>query len=161
MRLTCPACDATYDVPDRLIGPDGRKLRCAKCGTQWTARRESAEAPVSPALALPEPVLAAEPVPPTGWDEAPGEPAPPAPPIAQPPPRPVPAPRPPREAPALAAPGVEEPPKPGPNRALRLAWAGTAAALIALVVALVRFQAEVTAAWPPAARLYLAVGLGG
>ncbi len=45
MRIACPSCAASYDVPDRLLA--GRKaLRCARCGEQWTP--PPADAPMPP-----------------------------------------------------------------------------------------------------------------
>lgn len=46
MRASCPTCGTTYVIPDDRIGPKGRKVRCAKCETQWVATRE-----LDPALA--------------------------------------------------------------------------------------------------------------
>ncbi|RVT99342.1 hypothetical protein EOD42_04415 [Rhodovarius crocodyli] len=34
MLIACPACDATYQVPDHLVAA-GRQMRCAKCGHDW------------------------------------------------------------------------------------------------------------------------------
>jgi predicted Zn finger-like uncharacterized protein len=31
MRIVCPSCQATYDVPDATLGAAPRKVRCAKC----------------------------------------------------------------------------------------------------------------------------------
>ncbi len=44
MRVLCPACDAQYDVPDRLIGT-GRRLRCARCDHDWAVRPPPAVVP--------------------------------------------------------------------------------------------------------------------
>jgi hypothetical protein len=52
----------------------------------------------------------------------------------------------------------DAPPRSG--RGLALAWAATAVAVLALVGVLALFREEITSAWPPAARLYLALGLG-
>lgn len=41
MRITCPDCDAAYDLPDHKLVP-GRRVRCARCGQDWV--------PVSTAL---------------------------------------------------------------------------------------------------------------
>lgn len=35
MHITCPACDAGFNVPDHLIGDKGRTVKCAKCAHQW------------------------------------------------------------------------------------------------------------------------------
>lgn len=35
MRLTCPECDARYEVDAALIPPEGRAVECARCGHGW------------------------------------------------------------------------------------------------------------------------------
>jgi predicted Zn finger-like uncharacterized protein len=35
MRIVCPSCQATYDVPDATLGAAPRKVRCAKCDMVW------------------------------------------------------------------------------------------------------------------------------
>lgn len=35
MRLTCPNCDAQYEVPDDVIPQDGRDVQCSNCGNTW------------------------------------------------------------------------------------------------------------------------------
>lgn len=35
MRLTCPKCDAEYDIPDRVIPLTGRDVQCSNCGKTW------------------------------------------------------------------------------------------------------------------------------
>ncbi len=37
MLLNCPNCKTTYDVRDDLVPSKGKKLRCARCSTIWTA----------------------------------------------------------------------------------------------------------------------------
>jgi predicted Zn finger-like uncharacterized protein len=37
MSLICPDCQATYNVNPDLLGPNGRKVRCATCGHIWMA----------------------------------------------------------------------------------------------------------------------------
>ncbi|MBP0651541.1 zinc-ribbon domain-containing protein, partial [Mycobacterium tuberculosis] len=38
MRIVCPSCGTAYAVPDRAIGAEGRKVRCARCATSWRVR---------------------------------------------------------------------------------------------------------------------------
>ena len=35
MIVSCPACGTSFAVDDSLIGPSGRKVRCAKCTHRW------------------------------------------------------------------------------------------------------------------------------
>ncbi|MFV0410591.1 MAG: zinc-ribbon domain-containing protein [Paracoccus sp. (in: a-proteobacteria)] len=35
MRLTCPQCNARYDLPAGLIPPEGREVECSACGHVW------------------------------------------------------------------------------------------------------------------------------
>lgn len=35
MIITCPTCDTRYTLDDSKVGPQGRKVRCAKCGHMW------------------------------------------------------------------------------------------------------------------------------
>jgi predicted Zn finger-like uncharacterized protein len=36
MIVTCPACATRYQVDPTTIGPQGRTVRCSKCGHSWT-----------------------------------------------------------------------------------------------------------------------------
>jgi predicted Zn finger-like uncharacterized protein len=127
MRLACPSCHAGYEVPDDRLGDGVRRLRCARCGHEWNA----------PPPPLPPP-----------------PPEPPAPP--PPPPEPsarVPAP-PSLVAEPRPAPLAEDEPRPPSPVAVWLAWAVSVLVLVALGVAAIHFRADITAAWPPAARAY-------
>lgn len=133
MRIACPNCATEYDVPDRLLAGPGRMLRCSRCATDF-------------ALPLPD---------------------------AAPPPdeRPPPESPPPDRVSRRLEPRVDVPLVPLPQqeieaalaaetgRALRLAWAVSLAVVAGGLVALVAFRGEVMAAWPPAARLFSALGL--
>lgn len=35
MRITCPNCDAQYEVPDDVIPTEGRDVQCSNCGQTW------------------------------------------------------------------------------------------------------------------------------
>lgn len=37
MQIVCPNCAARYLTPDASIGPDGRRVRCARCAQVWRA----------------------------------------------------------------------------------------------------------------------------
>ena len=77
MRLTCPNCDARYEVPDEVIPTSGRDVQCSNCGQTWFQHHPD-HAPVEAddvALAPDEPTA----------DE---EVAPPPPPVAPPTPEP-------------------------------------------------------------------------
>lgn len=162
MRITCPSCAATYEVPDERIGA-GRRLRCARCKHDWFVT------PPPPELApAPKPAPAPAPA-----DAAPRAPEPPPPPPRRDPPRLGPPEEPPPVAarepePAPAPPVIPEPrPEPPPfyprlgngDRALKLAWAGTAMVFAGVFAGLILYRAPIVAAWPPAERLYIAVGL--
>ena len=35
MILTCPNCATDFLIPDHLIGPEGREVKCDECGEVW------------------------------------------------------------------------------------------------------------------------------
>jgi len=45
MRLSCPNCDAEYDIPDGMVPAAGRHVQCTACHTRWFARGAAAAAP--------------------------------------------------------------------------------------------------------------------
>lgn len=165
MRITCPACAAAYDVPDRLVGAR-RRLRCARCGHDWQIEP-------GPAAPAPRPSLAersaAAPSPGSSRDgfgeEAPvarpaaeppsrhpGQAHPAAPPAAEWPPDRRPAPR---RPPQLIEPPLprQDDEGPGGGRWLLIGWIATILVVLGVIALLLLFRAEIVAAWPPAARL--------
>ena len=61
MRITCPACNASYEVPDAMLVA-GRAVRCARCMREWEPLLPPpapAEAPAIPAVEPPAPEPAA------------------------------------------------------------------------------------------------------
>ena len=49
VRLSCPTCDAVYEVPAAAIPASGRDVQCSNCGTVWFQRSGQAPAPPSAA----------------------------------------------------------------------------------------------------------------
>lgn len=135
MRILCPQCQAAYEVPERLIA-GGRLLRCVKCRHEWSEAPPPDAAPPAP-----EPTAPAPSVPPP-------TPLPPSPLAAAPPPIPA----------QHRPPQPMGPPPRSQGRALAAAWTASALVLIGLLAALLAYQAPITAAWPPMARLYLLLG---
>jgi len=44
MRLTCPNCDAQYEVPDNVVPTEGRDVQCSSCGQTWFQHHPDYEA---------------------------------------------------------------------------------------------------------------------
>src|SRR4051812_7814379 len=135
MQFACPACSATYEVPDKLVGA-GRRLRCAKCGHVWLAGPPASAPAEAPPPSAPE--LPAAP------------PAPPATPALQRPPHLI--------DPPLPRLGDIPAPAPSGGPLLWAAWIGSLLLLGVGVAAAWVWRAEVVAAWPAAARLFAALG---
>ena len=54
MRLTCPNCEAQYEVPTELVPLAGRDVQCSNCSTTWfQAHPDQIEETTEPALDLP------------------------------------------------------------------------------------------------------------
>ena len=155
MRIACPTCAAAYDVPDALLAAGPRLLRCARCSTEFSAALPEAQAPPEPE---PEPEPAPQPAPAAPPpDSALPEPAiaPTAELALAPPERPTPT-----RGPAAPSPmdALDGPAPPGQGR-LAAAWIASFGAIGAGLFALLHWQAEIAAAWPPASRLYAVLGL--
>jgi|GEM_PF-722743 predicted Zn finger-like uncharacterized protein len=51
MRIRCPNCDSTHEVPPSVLEGKPRKVRCASCRTVFEARAESDSPPAKPTIA--------------------------------------------------------------------------------------------------------------
>ena len=40
-KITCPSCNTSYELPHDSIGAEGRKVKCATCGSKWLAKAEA------------------------------------------------------------------------------------------------------------------------
>jgi len=184
MRIACPNCSAEYDVPESLLAAGPRLLRCARCAHQFEAALPRAETPPTqheaPA-ARPEAPHPAGPAPATPPDQP--QAPPPAPPpddlappdlaadnAAAPPPLEATAPLvdrpPPTRGPARHSPIDPRAATAPPPRAARrfaatvaVAWVASLAVIFAAGWATYTYHEEITAAWPPIARLYQALGI--
>ncbi len=73
MRLTCPNCDAQYEVPDEVIPPEGRDVQCSNCGDTWYQTSPDMVQPApaeTPAAEDPAPQPQPDPEPPVQQTEA-------------------------------------------------------------------------------------------
>ncbi len=77
MKIACPSCATTYEIAADTLGPAGRSVRCAKCGTSWhcqvpenTAQEAAEPVPEPPPAELDPDIAAFEAV-----DEPPEAPA--------------------------------------------------------------------------------------
>ena len=131
MRLTCPSCAATYEVPDTLR-PARRRIRCSACGMEWVAEPDETQA-----------------------DALMPEPPPPAPePMRAPPP-------PEARSSLFQPPRMTAPPPPPPRSAgLVVAWIVSLLVLIGLAAGGYTERATIMRVWPPSARLFTALGVG-
>lgn len=174
MRIACPGCAAEYDVPDALLAAGARPLRCARCGTEFRAELPPA------APFVPDPVPA-EPAPPPRPEPEPVAAAPER--RAPPPEMPERGAAQATLAPEAEPPAPEEAPRPLPSRprqhvpihpplprreeqeataergAALAGWIGSLILLLTAVWLAYAWRAEIIAAWPPAARLFAALGL--
>jgi predicted Zn finger-like uncharacterized protein len=142
MRLTCPTCAAVYEVPDRLLAGGARRpVRCSLCGAVWVPPVPAPEGREAETGAVPTPPDVGAPAPPPEAPPASG-------PLRAPPPWP-----PPRDEPPLAAPEAR-----GGGLALAAAWLVSLALVAGGLAALWIWRAEVSAFWPPAARLFALLG---
>jgi predicted Zn finger-like uncharacterized protein len=138
MLIACPSCRAGFEVPERMLRDRARPLRCGQCRTVF---------PV-PELPAPEPLAFRAP-----------EPPPPPPVLEEPRPAPKPALDETWPEPVAAPETSAEVPQGASLRGLRAAWAASIALLLGAGLAAIIKRDAVMEAWPPAARLFAALGL--
>ncbi|HVZ02609.1 MAG TPA: zinc-ribbon domain-containing protein [Dongiaceae bacterium] len=150
MIVSCPACATRFSLDASLLGPNGRNVRCAKCGHRWHQQ------PPAPVESLAAEVAASEPAAPAA-----PEPAPPAQ----------------NMAPGLAAllggqaaatprpAAVVVPPKLKPAAPARKVgmwpWVLLAGIVCGLAVAAYFYQEPISRMVPGADSIYALLGLGG
>ncbi|HWY60419.1 MAG TPA: zinc-ribbon domain-containing protein [Rhizomicrobium sp.] len=140
MILTCPACSTRYQADEAKFPPDGRQVRCAKCGHVW---HQAGLAPAQPA-AEPAPAIAAP---------APDEADPAAPDLIA-------------RARAQLAGATNATPTPAKPRrpllsllAVVAGWAGLIAVVLLIGLSAVRYRQEITMIWPQSASVYSRLGI--
>lgn len=153
MILTCPACDTRYSVDPNSLLPNGRAVRCTKCGNTWTERPpgdmprmvEQPYQPPSQATSMGAGAGAADDddveVPSIEEMTVEAE-------------RPLFRPR------AARGPVKKAPQRPQRSWGALIAWGSFAAVLVAIVASAVLLRTMIMDLWPPATQLYQLVGLG-
>jgi predicted Zn finger-like uncharacterized protein len=140
MILTCPACATRYQADEAKFPPEGRQVRCAKCGHVWHQPGPGAQAaPVSE----PEPAVA---------EPAAPEPQPDS--IAR-----VRA----QLAGATTMGADAAPQKPRrpllPFLAVAAGWIGLIAVVLLIGLSAVRYRQEIAVIWPQSAGVYTKLGM--
>jgi predicted Zn finger-like uncharacterized protein len=137
MILTCPQCATRYQIPDNKFPPEGRKVRCAKCGQVWFQATPAPEPEPAPASAA-------------GVDRA-------SPRFAGPQSRPD------LSGDAAGAPQAPKTPKrqraPGERMAAVAGWIGLIAVLGLIIWGGIHYREAIAQVWPQTASLYAALGL--
>ena len=137
MLIECPNCTAGFQVPERLLRDRMRPLRCGQCGAVFPMPQ--LPAPEPEAFRAPEAASARV--------------------VEEPRPEPTPRAEEPQPEPLAAADTAPEAASEASSRGLRAAWAASIALLIGGGLAAIIKRDAVMEAWPPAARLFAALGL--
>ncbi|MGN0911874.1 MAG: zinc-ribbon domain-containing protein [Alphaproteobacteria bacterium] len=58
MLISCPKCNAVYQIPDGQIPAEGKKFKCAECGEVWTVRPQDVKKTEPAAVPVTAPVSA-------------------------------------------------------------------------------------------------------
>jgi predicted Zn finger-like uncharacterized protein len=157
MRIRCPSCSATYEVPDALLDPP-RTVRCARCSHDWMASPVADDA-VTEQYAVPADPPPEVPVPEPVVHVPQPEPAPvlvaPTAHAMEPPLGDTPL----SALERLAAPVDLSPRIRRRDHLLTAAWAASFAALAALGVAGYTQRDRLMREWPASVRVYATLGL--
>lgn len=132
MILTCPSCSTRYEVDAWKFPPQGRDVRCHKCGHTWHEMRPDYVPPPRPEP-VPEPVPAPEP-------EA----------------------YVPRVRDLEPQPEIEERPAAAPRMArlaVGAGWVGLGVLVVAVFLGAFLFRQKIVGVWPQSASVYSALGL--
>jgi predicted Zn finger-like uncharacterized protein len=135
MRIACPSCTATYEVPAARLKP-GKLVRCARCSAEWLPADES------------DPLT--RPWESTGYAE--GEAAEQSPPLPEP-----------DTAASLARPTAMDwlaasSRRAKPHAGLIGAWVLTVVVLAAAIGAVIGWRDAIVRAWPPSGYILAATG---
>ena len=133
MILTCPQCATGYFVEDGQIRPGGRTVRCAACGTRWTAHPQG---PLDLVRSDEEGALAKEPAPSAEETTLSGE-----------------------DLPRAFRDKAEEDRRTRRAVLTGVIWAAAAGVVVVLIALGLIFRDGVVRAWPQTASLYAAIGL--
>jgi len=133
MILTCPECATRYQTDASHFTPDGRKVRCAKCGHVWYQTAPEPELEIAHVDEEPEP----EPVVPQRAAYAPA--------VAAEEPEPI-------EQPRLRPHLIE-------RAGLGFGWAALAAIILVIGWSTLHYRQDIASLWPQSATLYKAVGV--
>ncbi len=129
MILTCPACATRYQADDAKFPPEGRRVRCAKCGHVW--HQPGQPSPEPEAAAAPEP--AAKPESALSGTRA--------------------------FAPAATVPDEAKPFALSAKLAVAAGWVGLILVVLGIGYAAVRYREEIAMIWPQSAGVYSSLGL--
>jgi len=155
MILTCPACQTRYQADAAKFPPQGRSVRCAKCGEVWHQAAPEPEPGAEAFVAQPAPASSSPPPPPPSYPAA--EPPPPQV-YVQPPIRDV-EPQPDMEE-TQPEESIAPPPSEWPRRiALGAGWVALAVVVIVIGIAATAYRQQIVQVWPQSASLYSRLGM--
>ena len=163
MKIVCPSCAATYEVPESVVASK-RAVRCARCGGDWVPGAAEISEPLSQAEAPDQSASPPEPAPEPVQEPTP-EPLPaeeitaPEPVAVRPPPQTAAAAQWQGVAAAIAHEAASKPPAPPRAKPPIAAWFVSVALLAILFAAAIAFRTPIMRAWPPSTRLYAALSL--